>query len=62
MRTFNSRRKTLELLLRLANGRETCRAIQSHDDGLEMAPCHTLPCTGALEARGPNPGSIREAL
>jgi hypothetical protein len=27
-------------------------AIQSHDDGMEMAPCHTLPCTGALEARG----------
>jgi hypothetical protein len=27
-------------------------AIQSHDDGLEMAPCHVSPCTGAMEARG----------
>ena len=27
-------------------------AIQSHDDGLEMAPCLKVPCTGALEARG----------
>jgi hypothetical protein len=27
-------------------------AIQSHDDGLEMAPCLISPCTGALEARG----------
>jgi hypothetical protein len=27
-------------------------AIQSHDDGLEMAPCRISPCTGALEARG----------
>jgi hypothetical protein len=27
-------------------------AIQSHDDGLEMAPCRYSPCTGALEARG----------
>jgi len=27
-------------------------AIQSHDDGLEMAPCLKAPCTGALEARG----------
>jgi hypothetical protein len=27
-------------------------AIQSHDDGMEMAPCLKSPCTGALEARG----------
>lgn len=27
-------------------------AIQSHDDGGEMAPCKTSPCNGALEARG----------
>ena len=27
-------------------------AIQSHDNGGEMAPCTKLPCTGALAARG----------
>jgi hypothetical protein len=27
-------------------------AIQSHDNGGEMAPCTKSPCTGALEARG----------
>jgi hypothetical protein len=27
-------------------------AIQSHDDGGEMAPCTKSPCSGALEARG----------
>jgi hypothetical protein len=27
-------------------------AIQSHDDGGEMAPCTHSPCTGALAARG----------
>ena len=28
------------------------RAIQSHDNGGEMAPCVKTPCSGALEARG----------